>query len=100
MKPPPHPPGARFGVWIAVALMEAREDGHEVEWSCMAWRPSAQGEWLIDRDVFLNESPIGESVVLGSTELPTLSLPGTGALAKALPRLVDELLETPAPTQT
>jgi hypothetical protein len=100
MQPPPHPPGARFGVWIAVALILAHADGPVTEWTCTAWHPPDDTGWKLERGVSLNESPYGEPVVLASTELPTVRLHDTKALAEAFPKLVGELLETPPPDPT
>jgi hypothetical protein len=62
-------------------------DGLETNRSCTAWCPPNDGEWKLQREVVLKESPEAEPGVLASVELPTVSPSGTAALAEAFPRL-------------
>jgi len=85
------------GLWIAAALVLRRGDGREVEWTLSASNALDGSGWRVEREVLLNESPVGEPVVLASTELPVAEFATSSALSGALPTLTAELLDLSAP---
>ena len=90
----PDAPGARFGLWMTAAVVERRGDGREVEGYCDARNPLDGSGWQLEREVVLNESPVGEPVMLGSIELTTLTFADTDQLARVFPDLIEELLQS------
>jgi hypothetical protein len=85
------------GLWVAAALVLRRSDGRELERTLSA-RHALEGRgWTVEREVLLNESPIGEPEVRASQGLPAVQFATTAELAIELPRLIDELLDAPTP---
>lgn len=89
--------GLRSGVWFAAVLLLGPADGSEVTWTCEALNRLDESGWMVEREVVLAESPIGEPVILASNELPVLQFTQSVELARALPQLVEELLGLPTP---
>jgi hypothetical protein len=91
------PPGAIVGTTVSAFLALEQDNGSEVEWSCSVFKRVNGSDWVVERDVDLNESPVGESVTLAAHALPTAAFSDTLSLARALPNLIEELLRTAVP---
>lgn len=85
------------GLWIAAALVVNCENGREVERTLSARNGLDREGWTVEREVLLNESPVGEPVVIASQELPVMRFTSTADLAAALPDLLGEVLDAATP---
>lgn len=58
------------GLWIAAAQMRPADEGRQVERTLSATNALDGRGWWVEREILVNESPIGEPDYVASRELP------------------------------